>query len=355
VNSPVPREEWITMKTTFHPAAIGLALAAASLLVVVAPASAATPGATFITTADIATPGSFGTTGWSNTGPGTFTDTPLNGLVGNANVRPYFGFSSNVSLATGTALRDIGDATTFHVSNDVDITAEIRWYAGAGDTGEQYLYADAGGSGSFTDPAALWHSTTDVGSISPFSFGTLAQFDAQFAADGSLADASVQGVGVYNQGAPLINFYSFIADGNVFYFTPEPVSTAPTSVTQTDFGTAGRGVTATTTGFVPGETVSTYLSTTQSVSDPIDLIADADGAVSYTWVAPVTNMDLGEYSILFVGAASGVEQLFSFEVIADAALAATGSQVELPLIAGGTLLLGGVALAVVAAVRRRTV
>jgi hypothetical protein len=340
------------VKNTLYPAAIGLAVAAASILVLVAPASAATPGATFITNADIATPGTFGTTGWSNTGPGTFTDTPLNGLVGNANVRPYFGFSSNVPLAGGTTLRAIGNDTSFSVSDDVDITAEIRWYADAGATDEQYLYATVGGPESFTDPTALWFSTTDVGSISVFQQATLAEFDDQFALDATLAAASVQGVGVYNQGAPLINFYSFVADGNVFYFTPEPVSAAPTSVSQADFGT--EGVTATTTGFVPGETVSTYLSTTESVSDPIDLVADADGAVSYTWVAPVMNMDLGPYVITFVGLTSGVEQLFDFDVIAGAALAATGFDSISVAAAAGGLVLGGVALLAVAAKRRRT-
>ena len=341
------------MKLLLPATALGVAVIAASVLTFGSSATAATPGVSYITNADIATPGSFGTTGWSNIGPGTLTDTPLDGLLAAANARPFYGFSSPLPTIDGSALQDVAASSYFYVSDDIDISAQISWYADLAETSEQYFYPQDDGVAYFADPSLLWRSTMQVGSISPFSFATLAQFDAEFAIDPALADASIQGVGFYNQGAPLINVYGFTAGGNQFRFTPEPVSTAPTSIGQVDFSTAG--ATATTTGFVPGETVSTYLNTTQSTSDPIDLVADANGAVTYTWVAPVNNMDVGTYEILFVGGTSGLLQFFDFDVTAQVGLAATGVDAIVPLSGGALLLFGGIALVVVAAKRRARV
>lgn len=332
---------------------IGIAFVASAAFGSVGPASAATPGVVFLTAADIVTPGSFSTTGWNNLGPGTLTGTPLNGLTANANARPYFGFSSPLSTVGGTTLRDVGDSSFFTVSADVDITAEISWYADLAQTSEQYFFAIGGGADYFTDPTRLWRSSRSIGSIAAFTQATLSAFDAQLAADLTLAGASIQGVGFYNQGAPLIDVYSFTADSTQYYFTPEPTFTAPTSIGQVDFANAGAGVTVTTTGFVPGETVSTYLNTTQSTSDPIDLIADVDGAVTYTWVAPVNNMETGTYSVVFVGLSAGLMQSFDFDVTAQAALAATGFDAAPALAVSGVLLVGGVALAAIAARTRR--
>jgi hypothetical protein len=260
-----------------------------------------------------------------------------------------------VATAGGTTLTDIGAGTWFTASSTTDLYAEFSWFTDAAAADEQHFFAATPHSNAFNDPALLWYATVPVGAIPAFGSATLAAFDAQLALDPTLADASIAGVGVYNDLGATIDLFAFQAGGNLFYFTPDPVFSAP-----------NRGVTATTTGFVPGETVSTYQNTTESTSDPIDLIADVNGSVSYTWVANFTNMDPGVYAISFVGLSSGVQQFFEFDVIAQTALApefdviaqgglaATGFDATVPAIAGGMLLLGGAALALTAAKRRTT-
>lgn len=329
----------------------GVAIVASTAIASVGPASASTPGATFITTADIATPGSFGTTGWSNPGPGTLTDTALNGLSINVNARPFYGFGSNVPTVGGSTLRGIGDSSFFYTSNDIDLTAQISWYAGPGETNPHYFIAAGDGADYFTDPSLMWFTDVTIGTISGgLDQATLSEFDAQLATDPTFAGASVQGVGFYNQGAPSVNLYNFLAGGNIFYFTPEPVSVAPTTLGQVDFGTSG--FTFSTTGFVPGETVQVYLNTTESTSDPIPLVADSNGAITYTWVAPVTNMVEGAYEVRAVGDTSAIVQLFDFDLVTQA-LAETGVDVAMPLAVASALLLGGAAMLVIMGRRRK--
>ena len=322
---------------------LGVGIIAASVLSLAGPALAAPPpGVTYVSASDIAGAPPFGSPGWGSSSGTPLTST-TSGLLMNQNTDLIYGLPSGVGLVGGSTLRTVANSSDYVVSDGSDFTPWITWYTDGLPIKEITLYA-LGDVSAFTDLSALWWTFVPVGSIAAFSYATLDQFDAAFALDPVLADATLEGVGLYNHGTPEY-LTSFSTDGELFYFTPEPAPTAPTSIGQVDFGTTG--LTATTTGFVPGEVVSAFLSTTQSVSDPIDLVADVNGAVSYTWIAPVTYMDLGTYDISFVGSASGTMQFFDFDVLAQA-LAATGVDASASILAAGALLLAGAALTVVA-------
>lgn len=339
----------------FATTAVVVALATASGLMLAAPAAAAPPaGVSYVDAADVAFLAPFSNNGWGQSSS-VVLSSGLAGLTMPYTTAVQYGFSTTVSTVSGSALRGIGNASAFAVSDATDVYAEITWYDTA--AGEWYLAAVLPGSAAFTDPSAQWWSAAAIGSIGPFVPATLDQFDAEFASDPALSGASVKGVGLYNDG-PTVTMTSFSANGSTSYFTPVPVSTAAASIGQVDFGTAGSGYTATTSGFVPGETVSVYLNTTESTSDPIDIVADSTGTVTYTWIAPVTTMDVGTHAINFsTQFTSGLLQIFEFEVLAQAApaaLAASGTDSIAASATAAALLLAGAALAV-AAHRRRAV
>ena len=345
--------EWTTVRLSrFAATAVVVVLSTASGLMLAAPAAAAPPaGVGYVDATDVAFLAPFSNNGWGQSSSVTLSS----GLAGMT--MPYttalqYGFTTTVPTVSGSALRGIGNASSFSVSDATDVYAEITWYDNA--AGEWYLAAVLPGSAAFTDPSAQWWSASAVGTIGPFVPATLDQFDAEFASDPAVSGASVKGVGLYNDG-PTVTMTSFSANGTTSYFTPVPVSTAVASIGQVDFGTAGSGFTATTSGFVPGETVSVYLNTTQSTSDPIDIVADPSGTVTYTWVAPVTDMEVGTYAINFsTQFTSGLLQTFQFDVTAQAlaiaALPNAGTDTALPAALGGILLVGG---AIIAATARR--
>lgn len=331
--------------------AIAVAIVAASTLGLAAPASAAPPaGVSYVADSDIVQSASFATNGWGNTTAATLTST-LSGLSMDVNTELFYGFTGPVPTVGGSTLRNVGDSSYFFVSDPTDVYAEISWYSDSAQTLGHYLRAILPGPDAFTDPSALWYSTFTVGTIPAFTGATLDWFDDAFAAEVTLADATIKAVGLRSDGAPVF-LTSFPAGGNLFYFTPVPVTTGgAASIGQADFGTTGYSVT--TTGFVPGETVHVYLATTESLSDPIDVVADSNGSVSYTWTAPVTNMDVGPYEVTFTAElGSRTAQIFAFSVVAQA-LAATGTDIGGVVVAGGILLLGGAAVALVSTNRRQ--
>jgi len=126
------------------------------------------------------------------------------------------------------------------------------------------------------------------------------------------------------------------------------VSAAPTTLTVDAFGSTG--ITVTSTGFLPNETGIVVGLGNGGSGGPIGTVdADANGAISYTYVDPTPAA--GDFRLTFFGSVT-YDQIFDFTVVA--ALAATGAEVDVPLIAGAVLLLGGVALAIVGSKRRRT-
>lgn len=327
---------------------MGIGIVAASALAFAAPAGAATPGVTFVTAAQVDAAATVGTIGWGNLGTGPVTS-GLDGLSLPDNGELYFGFNNSVPMG-GNTLVGTGSASIFSVSTSSDIYAEFAWYTDAAETDVQWLYADADSSESFTDPLATFVSTTAVGIIPAFTSATLAEFDDQF--DLALPDAGLAGVALYNGAGASVNVYTFLAGGNLFYFTPTPVAAAgPATITPADLGTPGMGFTATTTGFVPNESGDVYIDGPDGGGPVGSFVVDANGAVLFTYVAFDGSSALGAYRLILVGD-SQVAQVFEFEVVAGA-LAATGVDATLPVAAGGVLLLGGAALAVAATKRRQ--
>ena len=330
-----------------------LAASAAAVALVLAfafasPATAATPGVTFITAADVDQAATFSSVGWGDPGSGPLSSS-INGMSTPTNANILYGYSTHIATAGGNALASTGTSTEFTASSTTDLLAEISWVEDAALT-QTFFVASAGGSAAFTDPARLWQTTVAVGSIPAFTDATLAAFDAQLAADPTYADAAVIGVGFFNDGAD-VNLYTFNTRGQDFTFLPAPTVTVTTTITQVDFGTAGRGFSLTTTGFVPNETISGS-ATSPSYGAPIGaLSADANGAVHYNAVANSTTEELGGWQVLLTGDSSGTTQVFPFTV--TAALAATGVDIVAPAIGGFAALAIGAALFVVARRRRR--
>ena len=308
--------------------AAAVALVPALALALASPATAATPGVTFITAADVDQAATFTSIGWGDPGSGPLSSS-INGMSTPTNANILYGYSTPIATAGGNALASTATTTEFTASSTTDLLGEISWFEDAALT-QTFFVASAGGSAAFTDPAGLWQTTVAVGSIPAFTDATLAAFDAQLAADPAYADAAVIGVGFFNDGADA-NLYTFNTRGQDFTFLPAPAVTVTTTITQVDFGTAGKGFSLTTTGFVPNETISGS-ATSPSYGAPIGaLTADANGAVHYNVVANSTTEEVGAWQVLLVGDISGTTQVFPFTV--TTALAATGVEIAAPAIA----------------------
>lgn len=324
-------------------AAIGVAVVAVSGLAIAAPASAATPGVTYITAAQLGN-GPVTELGW-NLENGAAPTSSTSGLFSSAFPELYFTLAAPIAI-TGTALSDAAENTSFRVNDFSNAGAEIFW---TDPNGAVHVFrADATGD-SFADENVDWNSNASVNGT---SYASLEDFDAAFANDTTLAGSEIIAIGVFIDSPLGANFYAFTVNGAQYSFMPQPVSSAPTTLTVDAYGSTG--ITVTTTGFLPNETGIVVGLGNAGSGGPIGTVdADANGAISYTYVAPTPSA--GDYRLTFFGSVS-YQQQFDFAVTAAAApaLAATGADLELPLIAGGVLLLGGVALAVVGAKRRRT-
>ena len=324
--------------------AIGVAIVSASALAIAAPASAATPGVTYVTAAQV---GTGVAPGW-NLYQGSPLVSTTSGLSATGSAWLTYGFADSIPAQPGTPLTDLANLSSFVMSDFTGVYTEIAWTDPTGNL--HWIETLRPGAGAFSTPGTQWVSSTP---INGFESGTLAEFDIAFD-DPSQAGSNIIAVGAY-AGSPR-DFRAYTANGEQFSFMPTPVSSAPTTLTQTEY--AATGITITTTGFVPGENVEVYQSfPTANGPDGGNapgVTADANGAITYTFrpEAGVTPL-VGDYNLTFVGEAGA--QFFDYAVTASAALAATGTDSLAPLAAGGVLLLGGAALAIVAIRKRRTV
>jgi hypothetical protein len=339
-------------------AAIGVAVVAASALAVVAPASAATD-VTFVTASD------FGTVGPSSSAPGTWNETDgtmlTDGISGISLVSPLGSSDIVYTLPapiaiTGSALVDAANATSVHTSSNTNTRPEIYW-RDAGGVVRRFL-ANAFGN-TFSDPSTQWTSSI---SINGSSSGTLSAFAADFAADPTFDGSEIIAFNIYINAVGSVSLHTVTMNGTDFSFMPVPVVTgAAAQITRDAFVSTGYPVTA--SGFVPGETISVYSGSATAGTLIDTATVDVNGVVSYTWIAPSsTPQGAANRTLTLVGDDSAVSQFFTFAVSAsvaapgvDASLAATGVDASVALIGGGVLLLGGVALSIVAAQRRRTV
>lgn len=334
--------------------AIGVAIVAASALGLSSSALAATPGVTYVTATDIVQTNTPGDAGWTKFTGNTFSSS-ISGLAMPTNNMLSYGIPTPIIASTGSALIDFARPITFTSSDNSELYVGITLF----DTNDvDNLIFSGFGTDPLSDPTAGWFSTNPIGALdSDQNPVTLAQLDAELSTNPALADWTIESFDL--QFYSPVTLYTMTVNGEHFSFLPEPVVTAaPTTVITTDL--AADGVTVTTSGFLPTETVEYSMSDGDSGSAGT---ATNTGGFSFTYRS---GAPAGSYTLTLVGGASAVAQSFDFTVtpaaVADndadpdgTALAATGTDSLAPLALGGVLLLGGAVLTIVALKTRRTV
>jgi hypothetical protein len=324
-----------------------LALVAASALGLATAASAATPGVTYVTAGDIAVTPTPGTPGWSIEA-GTATS-GLSGLTVTAGSHLQYAFSTAKDATTGSALEDISspDPITFTTSVVGGEYPEFDLFRDG--VSDLVVISRVSAGTDFADTGAVWESNTTIGSITHNVPATLADFDAQLAADAAFSAATFFAVELFTPNAD--TYYDADILGTQYIFTPKPVSTAPTSIPVSEF-TVSPGISVTTTGLLPNEVVDVYYSSLNSGGQIATATANAQGSISFSYFDPTATVG-SPYQLVFVGeTASKNPQFFSFAVTA-AALAETGVTATAPLVIGAVLLLAGLATVAFVVLRRR--
>ena len=319
-------------------------LAASAVLLGAAPASAATQNVTFVTSADFTGVAQHATVtpGWHYQAAAAPTS-GLSGLVLAAN--SYYGIGYTAGTA-GTSLASFAQSVVLGTQSTLGPAFEVGvYYETSPGVGGSFVFTQNSVTGSI-NPASLW--STGVGGA---AFGTLvgahtlAEYDTEAAT--AYPGFVVTGWGFHTDNA--ITISDLKVNGTQYIFTPQPVVTvAPASPLLRSVATS-TGVSVTTNGFLPGETVAA------SVGDGSvgSAVADANGLVTFSYVFPATTT-VGSYALTLTGAVPD-PQLFSIVLQDPAApvLAETGSNPTFGLTLAGSLLLLGATLAVVSATSRR--
>lgn len=214
-------------------------------------------------------------------------------------------------------------------------TFQIPVFTDSAGTGFTTLYATADEIASDT-----WHTSRALGDFDPHDSATLAELvdeledDYIILAFGFHADTDA-------------SIVSLEWAGDTYWFLPAAptVTLSATSLTEAEF--AETGVTATFTGFVPGESVDTGWDNGNSGDFLGTVDADEDGVVVVTLPPTLPVSADVTYTISATGE-FGVTASGSFDVVAET-LPATGGELNLWLLGGGLLLaLGGAAAVVLA-------
>jgi LPXTG-motif cell wall-anchored protein len=239
-----------------------------------------------------------------------------------------------------TSLTDVRSSIDLVSANDT-ASFQIPVFTGPGGTDYTTLYADKAGI-----DANLWYTSQPFGVYAAGDTATLEDFEAAMA-----PDYEILAFGLMVLGTDPDTIVSLSWNGDTYWFLPAPtVALSPATISRTDSSTAGKGLTLTVTGYVPGETVAFGIGNGGSGGSVGTAVADVNGAATLTYVAP-SPMEIGDYTFGAFGEDSGVGQFAAFAVVADT-LAATGADPTPALTVGGVLLLGG---AVFLLARRRAV
>lgn len=261
---------------------------------------------------------------------GTTPDTGLVSLVNDADLNVVSGGVNFQIVVAGNAA---GPNTNYTVLEPMNL-------------GNAGLHSAAPNSWRTTEPIYAPGGTIEI--FPSFALGTLQEFQDALEA----TDYQILAFGAHTSGGSSSVISSITWNGNTHWFLPTPTATvSPASISPTDSSTAGKGITGTFTGFVPGEHVTIYFATGSSGSAVANIVADSDGAVTVTYVAdsPLTP---GSYVLGAFGESSGVDTSGTFAVAA-AALAATGVD-SAPFVApAGILLLLGAGFVVAKVTMRR--
>lgn len=180
---------------------------------------------------------------------------------------------------------------------------------------------------------------------------TLVQFEAALNA---LDSYQLLAFGLFFTTADTDTIHAIRFDGDWSIFTPEPLATVvPGALSVADFTNTAKGVTATVTGFLPGELTGWWLGLPDGDYTPIgQVFADTTGTATLEFVAPAGAV-AGEYSLwvdsqYFVDIGGTFVEVF-FDVTPNA-LAATGVDASGAGMLAGILLITGLGVMLV---RRR--
>lgn len=322
------------------------AAAAAAALVLAPSAQAATPDMVYLDDSDFATgDNTTSLEGWSHTGG----DAPLSGLSG-------------LELGTLTAI-ELGFDATFATSPTdlvaLGTTLELGQVTGAPQVRPRIaVLEDSTDITTFTmisspvalpasaEPTAVWSVFDGLGTLAPGAY----TLDVLQAEAETLPNFAIVTIDFVNSGTA-ITVSDLFVDGQQYIFTPEPVFTAPTTISASDF--EGDGITISTTGFLPGEEVEVYISSPDAGGPNGTITADDSGAIVYTFVNTFGETPLGGWQLVFVGDVPN-PQFFLFEVT-GAELAATGAETTGAVVLAGGLLVAGLAVVAGAARRHRVI
>ncbi len=331
--------------------AVALAVIAFSTFGFVGAAGAATPGVNYVVASDVAAGAIFGQDGWGNAGIGPVSSSTA-GLSLPVNSELTFGVPTTLPIATGTALVDFAGVTLFNSSDVPSFQALISYRDSIGSQLQFYALTVTGDFSA----AILWETNTAVGSYPAYEQHTLAEFDTALFTDLNFTTGYIEGASAFNSGLATHNVTDFKVNGVQYIFTPQPVFTAPTTITLSDF--ENTGFTVTTSGFLPNESgIRLFVTAPTGPSSQLlaSATADANGVANYTYFAPGT--ELGNYQFVLDGSVPN-SQSFDFTVVTSSApaaapsLAATGSDVIFPVVTGFALLLLGLTLAIGASRRQ---
>jgi hypothetical protein len=291
-------------------AGAALALVAGSALIAV-PANAADD---YINVSQIGVEGSSYPAGWfvgaGSTGSAATTPSGLsvNGreqvLNGTPGTAPSGGL---VELATNAHLGVVSGNADFQIPLFTD---------GSAHTGFTTLRPDNFNNPGL-NPAAGWTTSGTVGTFAAGTSHTLAEYDAELATLPTAYELLAYGVIVPAGESAVIS--SITWNGTTTWFTPQPSGTAtPSTISVTDFTTAGKGVAVHLTGFVPGESVDGGIGNGGSGGPTGQTFtADANGNVDFIYVYPNTGLTPGQYTLSGIASVSGVNVSASVTVVAD--------------------------------------
>jgi hypothetical protein len=290
--------------------AVAAAAVVASALLV-APANAAD---TYVTADQIGTEGASYPAGWF---VGAGSTGAIASVAGGLSIVGPEQVLNGTPGAIGDGLVAVVSAAQLGVtSGNADF--QIPLYTdGATDSGFTTLRPDNFNNAGL-NPAAGWTTSGAFGTFAAGSSHTLADYDAELATLGTTPELLAYGVFVPAGETAVVS--SITWNGTTTRFTPSPTGTAtPSTVSLSDFTTAGRGVKVHLTGFVPGETVDGGIGDGGSGGPTGETYtADANGNVDFTYVYPNSAATLGQYTLSGYGETSGVSAFATATVVADA-------------------------------------
>jgi hypothetical protein len=214
------------------------------------------------------------------------------------------------------------------------------------------------------NPLAGWTTSGAFGAFLAGSSHTIPEYEAELA---RLAlTPEILAFGLIAPLAENATVASITWDGNTHWFLPQPTAAVSAdTITVSQF--AASGVTATFTGFIPGETIDFGYGNGGSGGSFATGVAAADGSATVTFTNASTSTAAGvTYSLSAIGATSNAFAGVTFDLVADPAVAAVppvpaadelayGGTDAMPAVVGAaTLLLLGAAAVVATRVRRRS-